>query len=40
MVMLNWPRGVSSLVEIVIVDENEGFADAGANRISVPAGTP
>ena len=25
---------------IVIVDENDGLADAGANRISVAIGTP
>src|SRR5437773_10485350 len=40
MVTLNRPRGVRSLVEIVIVDVNECFADAGANSISMPAGTP
>jgi hypothetical protein len=39
-VMLNWLSGVSSLVAIVIVDVKEGLAEAGANRIVVPAGTP
>jgi len=39
-VMLNWPRGVPGLVTIVIVEENEGFADAGVNRIPVAAGAP